>query len=453
MSFMAVVLAIVLLYVFIPVYNALVQKQLSVNLLNPLHLLSLITVALLSGLTAGSYPAFYLSSFNPVYVLKGIRIKNSAGVVFIRKGLVITQFSASVILIICTVIVYQQVQHIKNRDLGYNKDKLVYMNLQGNMKDHFNILKNKLISTGYVEKAALSLHDALHVYSYGDGFSWQGKDPNSKIPVHSNVVSPEYISTMHMKLISGRGFYSEQNADSTSVIINESMAKLMGKEGKLGSIINNGRFNLQVVGIIKDFIYNDVYGAGGAPFVLFSGTYGATLLNLRFKQNINLSQALAKAEAVMKAENPGYPFEYEFADEGFNALFTAETLIGKLAAVFATLAVFISCLGLFGLAAYTAERRTKEIGIRKVLGASVQELGGLLSKEFVQLVTISCLIAFPVAWWAMHNWLQNYEYRTAIYWWVFAIAGITALAIALITVSFQAIKAALANPVKTLRTE
>lgn len=452
MAFMAVLLAIALLYVCLPAYNTLVHKQLSINLFNPLHLLSLLAVALLCGLIAGSYPAFYLSSFNPVYVLKGIKLKSSPGVAFIRKGLVITQFTASVILIICTVIVYQQVQHIKNRDLGYNKDNLAYMPLQGNMKDHFAVLKDKLISTGYVENAALSLHDALHVYSYGSGFNWPGKDPNSEIPVHSNVVSPEYISTMHMKLVSGRDFYAEKGADSTSVIINESMAKLMGKEGKLGSIISAGGFNLQVVGIIKDFVYNDVYGAG-APLVLFSGTYNATVLAIRFRQQINLSQALVKTEAVMKADNPGYPFEYYFADQNFNELFNAETLVGKLAAVFATLAVFISCLGLFGLAAYTAERRTKEIGIRKVLGASVQSLAGLLSKEFIQLVGISCLIAFPVAWWAMHDWLQNYQYRTTIHWWVFAIAGMMALLIALVTVSFQAIKTAVANPIKSLRTE
>ena len=451
MSFIAVIFAVGLVYALLPSYNELVEKQLSVNLFNPLHLGCLLGIGLIAGLIAGSYPAFYLSSFNPVKVLKGIKVKSSAGVIFIRKGLVITQFTASVILIISTVIVYKQVQHIKDRDLGYNKNNLIYMDLQGNMKDHFSEIKNSLIATGYVENAAISLHDALHVYSYGDGFSWQGKNPNMKLPIHSNVVSAEYISTMNMKLIAGRDFY-QGNIDSTNVIINESMAKITGKVGKLGSIITEGNYKLTVIGIIKDFIYNDVYG-DAAPLVLFNGRYSATTMAVRFKPNVNLSQALEKTGDVMKTENPGFPFEYRFADKDFDAIFSSETLIGKLAGVFAMLAVFISCLGLFGLAAYTAERRTKEIGIRKVLGASVTGLTGLLAKEFLQLVTISCVIAFPFAWWFMHNWLQDYAYRTSIHWWTFALAGIAALFIALITVSFQAIKAAIANPVKSLRTE
>jgi ABC-type antimicrobial peptide transport system permease subunit len=449
MSFIAVVLAIVMLYLLMPAYNSLVQKKLSPDLSDPFHITILLAITVVAGLVAGSYPAFFLSSFNPVKVLKGIRIKNSKAVIFIRKGLVITQFSASVILIICTVIIYLQIQYIKNRDIGYNKNGLVYMDLQGAMKDHFSVIKNELIATGYVENAATGLHDALHVYSYGSGFSWAGKEPNLKVPIHSNVVSPEYISTMHLKLTSGRDFY-EGNVDSGSVVINESMAKLMATEGKAGSILNVGKNNLRIVGVIKDFIFNDIYGSG-SPLVLICGNYSATVMALRFKQNANITQALAKTEAVMKKQNPGYPFEYRFADEDFNKMFTSETLIGKLAGVFALLAIFISSLGLFGLAAYSAERRTKEIGIRKVLGASVSGLAGMLSREFIQLSVLSCLIGFPVAQWIMHNWLQNYEYRTVIHWWVFALAGAAAVTVALMTVSFQAIKAAIANPVESLK--
>jgi putative ABC transport system permease protein len=469
LSFLAVGLAIGLLYLLLPAYNTLVNKQLSINLFQFSHWSALLAIAVVSGLVAGSYPAFYLSSFNPVFVLKGtarfrtspkrgttlwtkFKIKTSASAVFVRKGLVITQFATSVILIVCTVIIYQQVQHIRNRDLGYTRDKLVYMDLQGNMKKNFEVLKTRLLATGYVENAATSLHDALHVYSYGAGYSWQGKDPNMKVPIHSNVVSPEYLSTMHMQLISGRDFYPTPGVDSTNWIINESMAKLMGKEGKVGGILTSGQYHGQVVGIIKDFVYNDIYGSG-APLVLFPGLYGATVMALRFKQNAPLSQALAATESLIAADNPGHPFEYKFADENFDALFSTETLIGKLAGVFATLAVFISCLGLFGLAAYTAERRAKEIGIRKVLGASAQGLAALLSREFAALVILSCGIAFPIAWWAMSGWLQGYEYRTTIHWWVFVIAGALALAVALLTVSFQAIKTALANPIKALRSE
>jgi ABC-type antimicrobial peptide transport system permease subunit len=451
MSFIAVAVALLIMIAVLPFYNDLVQKQLSLNLSNPLHFGCLLGIAIIAGLAAGSYPAFYLSSFNPIKVLKGIKVKNSVGVVFIRKGLVIMQFAASVILIISTIIVYKQVQHIKDRDLGYSKDGLIYMDLQGNMKDHFSIIKNELIATGYVENAATSLHDALHVYSYGDGYTWQGKDPNLKLPIHSNVVSSEYISTMHMKVIEGRDFHPG-NIDSNRIIINESMAKLMGKEGKVGNIIISGPYKLTIVGIIKDFIYNDVY-SNSAPVILVNGGYAATVMAVRFKPNASLSQALEKTSNVFKVENPGFPFEYKFADKDFDAMFSAETLIGKLAGVFALLAIFISCLGLFGLAAYTAERRTKEIGIRKVLGASVPELTGLLAKEFLLLVTLSCIIAFPVAWWFMHSWLQGYTYRTTIQWWMFALTGALALLIALITVSFQSIKAAIANPVKSLKTE
>jgi putative ABC transport system permease protein len=451
MAFMAVLLAVAMLKLLMPSFNMLVKKELSIEIFRPLHLLSLVGIGIIAGLVAGSYPAFYLSSFNPISVLKGMKIKKGAGVVFIRKGLVIAQFTVSIILIISTVIIYQQVQHIKTRDIGYSKDNLVTMELQGSMKEHFSAIKSKMLSSGYVENAALSLHDALHVYSYGDGFSWQGKDPNSKITVHSNVVSNEYLPTLHMQVISGRDFYPT-GADSNTAIINESMAKVMGKAGRIGSVVTSGQYHLQVVGIMKDFVYNDIYGSS-EPLILFCYTAPATLLTIRYKPHVDLTKALAKTEAIMKEYNPGYPFEYKFVDEAFDQFFATETLIGKLAGVFAALAIFISCLGLFGLAAYTAERRTKEIGIRKILGASVPGLAGLLSKEFVQLVALSCFIAFPIAWLAMRSWLQSYQYRTTVQWWVFAVAGLTAFAITLITVSFQTIKAAIANPMRSLRAE
>jgi putative ABC transport system permease protein len=452
LSFLSVLLAVALLYIFLPAYNILVHKQLQIDLFHPVHLFGLLAITIIAGLIAGSYPAYYLSSFNPIYVLKGIRIKTGGGAVAIRKGFVITQFTASVGLIIGTVIIYQQVMHIKDRDLGYTRNNLVYIDLHGNMNDHFEALKDKLLATGYVENAAISLHDALHVYSYGSALGWEGKDPNSKISVHANNISPEYLSTMHMKLIGGRDFYSTPGVDSMNVIINESLARVMGKQGRVGALITNSPKHFRVVGIIKDFVYNDVYGAG-APLIFFSLPANSTVMALRFKPNVPLSQALEKTGSIITAENPGQPFEYKFADEDFDALFTVETLIGKLAGIFAVLAVVISCLGLFGLAAYTAGRRVKEIGIRKVLGASVQGLTSLLLKEFVQLVTISCIVAFPLTFWILHGWLQNYEYRTPIHWWVFGLAGALALTIAILTVGFQAIRAALANPITALRSE
>jgi len=452
MSFLAVLLSVFLLYMLLPYYNTLVQKQLSLDILNPQHIAWLVGICIMAGLLAGSYPAFYLSSFNPVKVLKGGKIKSNLSAVFIRKGLVTSQFAVSVMLIFCTMIVYRQIQHIKTRNLGYNKDNLVYTDLQGNVKEHFDETKNKLLQTGYVENAALSLHSALQVYSYNSSFKWQGKSPDNKISIHTNSVSPEFISTMHMQLLSGRDFYSTPGMDSSSLIINESMAKLMDKEGKVGSIISVDDYNGKVIGIVKDFVYNDMYGPA-QPLILFCFPKRATLLTVRFKPGVDISKALAATTSVMKDISPGYPIELKFLDADFDKFFVTETLIGKLAGIFAALAIFISSLGLFGLAAYTAERRRKEIGIRKVLGASTFELTGLLSKEFLQLVMLACLIAFPVAWWFMHDWLQGYQYRTEISWWIFAAAAVGALLITMVTVSFQTIKAAVMNPVKSLRSE
>jgi putative ABC transport system permease protein len=461
MSFIALSLAVLLIHVFLPGFNALVYKQLGFDLLTPIHLIGMLTIGVFCGLVAGSYPAFYLSSFQPVAVLKGQRIGLNNGAGFIRKALVVTQFTVSVILIICTVIIYQQVGHIRARDLGYNKEHLLYTSLTGNVAEHFNAIKADLLHTGAVENAALTESPPLAMWSTttSDRLTWEGGNPGAKVKINWDGASPEYISTMGLQLVAGRNFHPDIHSDSGNVIINQTMASLMGKAGRVGALLTYGDTNkmyFHVIGIVKDFLFNDLAGTVTAPLMMacdpeINGNY--SFLTIRLKPGKDLSAQLAKIEAVMKADNPGYPVDFSFVDEQFNNRFEWQAHIGTLAAVFAVLAILISCLGLFGLAAYTAERRTKEIGIRKVLGASVSGLAALLSAEFLQLVTLSCLISFPMAWWLMHGWLADFPYRTAIHWWVFLLAGIAAVAVTLLTVSFQAIRAALTNPVNTLRSE
>jgi putative ABC transport system permease protein len=453
MSFIAVLFAIGMIYLLLPSFNVLVEKQMLANISYPSHIIYLVVIGTITGLIAGSYPAFYLSSFNPIAVLKATKIKSGAGSGFIRQSLVVIQFAISIVLIIGTVIIYQQIQHVKSRQLGYNKNNLVYIEVQGKLDEHFNAVYNDLKETGIIDNAALSDYPVLQIWNNTDNYSWQGKDPSKNPLITWEGVSPQFLSTMNMKLTAGRDFYDGPSLDSNSVIINEAFAKQMGKEGRVGGIIKDGgKTDYQIVGIVKDFLYNDMYQPG-APLLLYKHPLGTRYLSIRIKSNADFPDALARIEKVIKTDNPNYPVEYKFVDEDFDQLFKTETLTGKLAGVFAALAIFISCLGLFGLAAYTAERRIKEIGIRKVLGASAYGLAGLLSKDFLRLVCFSCLISFPIAGWALNNWLQSYQYRTPIHWWVFATAGALAMGIALFTVSFQAIKAAMANPVNSLRSE
>ncbi len=463
MSFIAVIVAVVIAALFLPAFNKLVEKEIVLDLLKPLHIISLVVIGLLCGLIAGSYPAFYLSSFNPITVLKGLKLTVGGGASFIRRGLVVSQFVISVGLIICTLIIYQQVIHTKNRELGINKNNLINMSQQlisvqqeGNLGLRFASVKNDLLATGVVENAALSNNSTFQVNSNSADYSWEGKDPAKNLLIGMEWATPEYIQTMGMKLLAGRDFYPEGLGDSSSVLINESFARVISKkpEGAVGKMIDRNDGKLMVIGVIKNFVYNNVYGSTD-PVIVFNDAKAeyTSSLSIRFKENINYKEALSKAEAVIKKYNPSYPFEYKFVDKEFENLFKGESLIGKLAAVFAGLAIFISCLGLFGLAAYTAEKRIKEIGIRKVLGASVTNLTSLLSKDFLKLVFVSCVISFPLAWWIMNSWLKDYEYRVTIKWWMFALPALLAMTIALLTVSFQAIKAALSNPVKSLRSE
>jgi putative ABC transport system permease protein len=467
MAALAAFVALVLILLLLPAFNTLVQKDLALELSRPAHSISLLLITLICGLVAGSYPSLYLSSFNPVFVLKGIKLKNGSAA-FIRKGLVVLQFTVSIVLIISTIIIFQQIQHVKSRPLGFEKENLIEMTAQGEIAQHFSSIRQELINTGVVENAALSDHATIYGGNNSGGFTWQGKPPGSEILISIRNVSPEFIATSRMQLMEGRDFMQtdaielkdgEPTNRHLNVVVTESLARLMGKETAIGkTLVRPGNtkeedMNLHIVGVVKDYVYGNMYGKPDPVVFMWLPPQYASVLYVRTKAGNRPENVLAKIEAVMKRNNPAYPFDYRFVDDQFNQMFLSEMLMSKLARVFAALAIMISCLGLFGLAAYTAERRTKEIGIRKVLGASVPGIAGLLSKDFLRLVVISCFIAFPVAWWAMHTWLQDYQYRVNISLWVFAAAGILSVLIALATVSFQAVKAAIANPVKSLRTE
>jgi len=460
MSVMAASIAVVFIIAALPAFNTLVQKNLSIGLNDPIHIIALLFIAAICGLLAGSYPSLYLSSFDPIKVLKELKIKSNTATL-IRKGLVVLQFSVSVVFIISTIIIYQQIQHTKTRNLGFDKDNLVEIEMHG-VKNSFPIIKQELLNTGLVQNVALSDHVTIYGGNSDNRFTWEGKQPNSNTLITFRTVSSEFVSTSGMQIVEGKDF-SGKSSDTLSAIVTKSLANIIDKNGAVGKIIQSprgmpeGSFrNLKIVGVVNDYVFGNMYDRAGAPVIFLcrgAGGYDADIMYVRIKAGQTSQQTLATIRAVVKKNNPTYPFQYKFVDDQFNQMFVSEVQMSKLSSIFATLAIIISCLGLFSLAAYTAERRIKEIGIRKVLGASVSGLAGLLSKDFLQLVGISCLVAFPVAWYIMHNWLQNYEYRVSIHWWIFASAGVSAMLIALATVSFQAIKAALANPVKSLRSE
>jgi putative ABC transport system permease protein len=455
MAFIALLFAILIIYLVLPLFNTVVSKHLSVGLGIPSHIYSLLIIGAICGLVAGSYPALYLSSFNPIWAFKGLKLKGTA-TGFIRKGLVVLQFTISIVLIISTIIIYQQIQHIKNRNIGYSKENLIQTAVRGDMQKNFPVIKQDLLASGYVKDVALSGLNLLYMGSNTSGFRWEGKDPKSQILVTQDYVSREYVSTAGLKIVAGRNF--NEVGDSLTAIVNETFAKLLGKDviGKqlLQDTAQNKSIKYTIIGVANDFVFGDM-NAKIDPLVFLSYPeyYGYMYIRLSPQSEDRTEQALAKIETVIKKNNPGYPFDRIFVDNEFVRQFRSEMLVGKLSRLFALLAIIISCLGLFGLAAYTAERRTKEIGIRKVLGASISGITNLLSRDFLQLVFISAVIAFPIAWWAMHKWLQNYSYRISVSWWVFVLAGLLALLIALITISFQSVRAAVANPVKSLRTE
>lgn len=447
------VLGLLLAMLALPSFNALTGSGIHIPYNNIGFWGIMIAFVLLTGLAAGSRPAFYLSAFNPVRVLKGTLHAGKAATLP-RKILVVAQFTCSVALIISTVIVYQQVQYVKSRPMGYSADRLVMTDLNGDLYQNYDALRNELLSSGLVENVSSSTSPATQVYSHFSLEKWPGKNAGDEnVNIGAIWVSNGYFETLGMTMAAGHDFSGDWKNDSLNVIVNEATVRRIGLKDPVNQMItwNGSDKPVRIIGVVKDAVMESPY----APVepAIFGHSPNGSIVTYRLPKNADMHAAIEKIGNVFKKYNPAYPYQYKFVDTEYASKFNLEVLVGKLAGVFAALAIFISCLGLFGLAAYVAEQRTKEIGIRKVLGASISQVWILLSRDFVVLIVISCVIASPVAFYFLAHWLESYTYRISIGAGVFIVSGIAAVLITLCTISFQAIKAALVNPVKSLRSE
>jgi ABC-type antimicrobial peptide transport system permease subunit len=449
---LAFVLCLIIVVLLLPLFNDVAGKKIGFPWQNPFFWIFSLVFILITGLLSGSYPAFYLSSFQPLKVLKGtFRVGKFASVP--RKVLVVLQFTVSVSLIIGTIIVYQQIQHAKNRPIGYTRNGLIATGMQKEIGEHYDVIRNELKNSGAIKEMTGCQSPLTAVWNSNGGFDWEGKDPNLAVDFPNNGVSYEFGKTVNWKIKDGRDFSRDFATDSSAFIINESAVKFLGFQNPVGKILKWNDRPYTIIGIINDIMQE-------SPFypvrpTLYHVDADTNMWNtiLRLNPQQNAQQSISKIEQVWKKYTPGVPFDYKFVDEEFGRKFLEEERFGKLSSYFAILAIFISCLGLFGMASFVAEQKTKEIGIRKVLGASVVNLWRLLSTEFILLVLFSSALAAPIGYYLSNNWLTNYDYRIKIGWQVFVMAALAALAITLLTVSFQAIKAAIANPTKSLRTE
>jgi len=450
--FLASGLTIILVWIAIPWFNNIAGKQLSMPWGQPLFWLSVLGFAFFTGLVSGSYPAFYLSRFKPVKVLKGA-FRPGRFAALPRKALVIVQFTVSIILIIGTIVVYRQIQFAANRPIGYTRDGLitVEMNTQ-QIYGHYVPMRNDLIQTGAALDMSESSNATTAIYAYNGGFTWEGKAPGFDPSFGDVFVSPDFGKTIGWEITEGRDFSSSYPSDTGSFILNESALKVTGIKNPVGKTMHwNGKDHV-ITGIVKDMIMESPYKETIATIFQMQPTW-VKHITIHINPKMPTQAALSKIAAVFKKYDPASPFEYKFNNDEYAKKFSDEQQTGRLATVFAVLAIFISCMGLFGMASFIAEQRIKEIGVRKVLGATVFSLWQLLSKDFVALVIISLLIAAPVSYYFMHQWLQAYPYRTGLSWWIFAAAGAGAMVVTLATVSYQSIKASLASPVKSLRSE
>jgi predicted permease len=449
---LALVLAVALVRVVLPTFNQLTGKQLNLPLAQPSFWAMLLGLLLVMGSLAGSYPAFFLSSLNPVRVLKG-SLRFGAGARLFRRGLVVFQFVLSMLMIIGTLVIYHQLQYIQTKNLGYDRQNLIQLSSNNSaLGAKYGTFKERLLKMPGIKSVTFSQLNPIGNGNITEGVSWIGKDPTHTISFHSWAIGYDFVKTMGLSLRGGRDFSPAFGSDSTNYLINEAAAKRIGYKDPIGKPLTLWNMPGTIVGVVKDYHFKSLHVAIRPMVLRLQKTdhYGQVLVRTQPGQT---KQALASLEQLSRQLDPNTPFTYLFVDAAYQQVYKSETIVETLASVFAGLAIFIACLGLFGLATFTAEQRIKEIGVRKVLGASVQSIVGLLSTDLLRLVFIAIVISSPLGWYTMHRWLENFAYKVSIEWWVFVVAGLLAVVIALLTISFQSIKAALMNPVKSLRSE
>ncbi|CAA9287945.1 MAG: Acidobacterial duplicated orphan permease (function unknown) [uncultured Cytophagales bacterium] len=444
--------ALVLVSLALPAFNQLFDKHLVLELASPSLWLGTLGLVLLTGFVAGSYPALFLSGLKPVRILKGT-LRLGAGPARFRRVLVVVQFSLSIFLIVAMLAVDRQMQYLRTKNLGLDRENVVYLRLEGEVSipRKMETFRQEVLRIPAIAAATTATDLPINITSNSADLTWPGKDPNLQTNVYCLFAGNDFTRTLNIKLVDGRDFRAGSPADTSNYLINEATARLMGMKDPVGQEVEFLMGKGRVIGLMKDFHLTSLHEAI-KPLIICFTPQNSNYLLVKTRPG-QATQAIAGLERLTKRFNPNYPFSYHFVDEAYEQLYRTEQQVHTLVNSFGMLAIVISCLGLFGLAAFTAEQRTKEIGIRKVLGASVASLVGLLSKEFLRLVLVALLLATPLAWWAVREWLSSFQYHASLSWWLFTAAGALALLIAFLTISFQSIKAALANPVKSLRSE
>ncbi|WP_332368022.1 ABC transporter permease [Spirosoma telluris] len=444
-------IALLLVALLLPAFNTLTGKLLTIPYNEPIYWAILLGLLVLTSFVAGSYPALFLSSLNPIRVLKS-SIRFSSGTTFFRQGLVVFQFGLSVLLIVGTIVIYRQMNYMQTKNLGYNRENLIYIPIEGDLAQKYDLFKEEADRTTGVLAVSRMRESPTGIGHHVDDISWSGKDPNLRTAFANTVVGYDFVKTLNLQLKEGRDFSSNFGTDSLSFLINETALAKIGYQHPIGKPLDWGGYHGKIIGVLKDFHFNSMRQAIEPLIIRLEkqSRWGTILVRA---ESSKVKEVISNLEKLSKELNPKTPFTYQFSDQEYANLYRSELVVSQLTNSFALLAIFISCLGLFGLATFTAEQRTKEIGVRKVLGASVTSVVALLSTDFLKLVLLAILLASPIAWWAMTNWLEGYMYKIDIEWWMFALAGLLAIVIALLTISFQSIKAALMNPVTSLRSE